>query len=118
MIILNFWVTYCPPCRKEIPGFIELQNEYGEKGLQVIGVSLDQKGWDEVKPFMKEQQINYPIVLMTDKSVWDAYQELLSPDRRDSVPVTFILDKQGVIVAQHVDFKEKAVFEEAIKPLL
>ncbi len=118
VILLDFWATWCPPCRVEIPGFIELQNEYKEKGLQVIGVSLDQKGWGVVKPFMEEYGINYPIVLLTDQNVYNAYQELLSPNMRGSIPFTFILDKQGVIVEQHVGFGEKDFFENIIKPLL
>ncbi len=118
VIILDFWATWCPPCRAEIPGFIELQNEYGSKGLQVIGVSVDQKGWDVVTPFIAEQKINYPIVLLTDHDVYNTYQELLPPNDRGGIPFTFVLDKAGNIVAQHVGYIEKAKFESEIKPLL
>ncbi len=117
VIILDFWATWCPPCRAEIPTFVELQNEYGENGLQVIGVSVDQNGWSVVKPFMEEYMINYPIVLLTDHDIYNAYQELLPPNQRGGIPFTFILDKEGNITEQHVGYKEKAEFEAAITPL-
>ena len=117
VIILDFWATWCSPCRKEIPHFIELQNEYGSEGLQVIGISVDQKGWGVVKPFMKEQGINYPI-LMTDQTVYKAYQELLPPAQRGGVPFTFIIDRQGIVRDQFVGYRNKSFFKRAVKPLL
>lgn len=117
VIILDFWATWCPPCREEIPHFIELQNEYGEKGLQVIGVSVDQKGWNVVVPFMKENGINYPI-LMTDEKAYNDYQELLPPEERGGIPFTFVIDRKGVVRRKYVGYRDKAVFEEAIKSLL
>ncbi len=116
VIILDFWATWCPPCRQEIPHFIELQNEYGEKGLQVIGVSVDQQGWEVVKPFVKEQGINYPI-LMAGRDVYREYQELLPGSERGGIPFTFVIDRKGVVQHKFVGYRDKAVFEEAVKTL-
>ncbi len=117
VIILDFWATWCPPCLMEIPHFIELQKEYGEKGLQVIGVSVDQEGWKAVTPFVQEQGINYPI-LLTDRSVYMAYQKLLPPGQQGGIPFTFILDKEGNVQDQIVGYREKVYFESAVKQLL
>ncbi len=118
VIILDFWATWCPPCRMEIPHFIELQETYGDSGLQVIGVSVDQQGWEAVKPFMQQYKINYPVVLLTDSGVYNAYQNLLPANERGGIPFTFIIDKDGRIQQQYVGYRDKKVFEEAIKPLL
>lgn len=117
VIILDFWATWCPPCRMEIPHFIELQNEYGKKGLQVIGVSVDRGGWVVVTPFIDENGINYPII-MSDQQAYQEYQELLPKSERGGVPFTFIIDKEGIVRDKFVGYREKAVFEAAIKPLL
>jgi cytochrome c biogenesis protein CcmG/thiol:disulfide interchange protein DsbE len=117
VVILDFWATWCPPCRMEIPHFIELQNEYGDKGLQIIGVSVDREGWAVVTPFISENGINYPIV-MTDQQAYQVYQELLPQVERGGVPFTFIIDKKGIIQDKFVGYRDKEFFEAAIKPLL
>lgn len=117
VLILDFWATWCPPCRDEIPHFIELLKEYGEKGLQVVGVSVDQQGWDVVKPFIEQNHMNYP-VLMADKEVYKAYQEIIEPNQRGGIPFTFVIDRNGKITEQFVGYRDKSVFEAAIKPLL
>ena len=118
VVILDFWATWCPPCRQEIPHFIELQNAYGEKGLQVVGVSLDQQGWGVVVPFAEQYGIQYPLVLLTDPDVYQAYQEQLPSALRGSIPFTFILDRKGNVIDKVVGYRDKEYFEEAIKPLL
>jgi len=117
VIILDFWATWCPPCRREIPHFVELQNQFGSKGLQVIGVSVDQEGWGVVKPFMAEQGVNYPVLMYTEE-VYNAYQQLLPSDQRGSIPFTFVLDRQGQIRAQFVGYRDQATFQAALQPLL
>jgi len=111
VVVLDFWATWCPPCREEIPGFIELQKQYGKDGLVVIGVSLDEEGPSVVKPFIKKTQINYTIV-MGNQEIAKAYGDV------ESIPTTFIIDGQGKIVKKHVGFSDKAAFEKDIKPLL
>jgi len=111
VVVLDFWATWCPPCRAEIPGFIELQKKYQTQGLVVVGVSVDQAGSDTVKSFAKKLGINYPVVL-TDAKIDAAYGGI------DGLPTTFIIDRTGHIVKQHVGFTEKSETEREIKPLL
>ncbi|MBI4327108.1 MAG: TlpA family protein disulfide reductase [Chloroflexi bacterium] len=111
VVILDFWATWCGPCRMEIPSFIELQNQYADKGLVVIGVSLDQDGATAVKPFMEKMGINYPIML-GDETIVSAFGGI------EGIPTTFINDREGRIVRKHEGFASKAEFEADIKPLL
>jgi len=111
VVVLDFWATWCPPCRAEIPGFIELQKKYQTQGLVVVGVSVDQAGSDTVKSFAKKLGVNYPVVL-TDAKIDAAYGGI------DGLPTTFIIDRTGHIVKQHVGFTEKSEIEREIKPLL
>jgi thiol-disulfide isomerase/thioredoxin len=109
VVILDFWATWCPPCKAEIPGFIELQKKYGEKGLIVIGVSLDEQGVSVVKQFMKEFGMNYPVVMGDVK--------LMQDFGGTAIPTTFVIDRSGKIVAKHVGFASKEMFEKEITPL-
>lgn len=111
VLILDFWATWCPPCRAEIPGFIELQKKYSAQGLAVVGVSVDQASSDIVKSFAQKMGINYPVVL-TDTKIVDAYCGI------EGLPTTFIIDRTGRIVNQHLGFTEKSEIEAEIKPLL
>jgi thiol-disulfide isomerase/thioredoxin len=111
VVILDFWATWCPPCRAEIPGLIELQKQYGKQGLAVVGVSLDQDGAADVKAFAQKFGINYPVVL-ADQKVVQAYGEI------EAIPTTFVVDRAGGIVAKHIGFTDKGDFEKEIKPLL
>lgn len=111
VVILDFWATWCPPCRKAVPDLIQLQKEYGPRGLTVIGVSLDQEGVEVVREFMNEFQINYPVV-MGDESVTAAFGGIRG------IPTVFVIDRQGQIVDKHVGYTPRATFEKRIKPLL
>lgn len=111
VVILDFWATWCGPCRMEIPGFIELQKRYADKGLVVVGVSLDQDGAPVVKSFMDKTGINYPVVL-GDETIVNAFGGV------EGIPTTFIIDHDGQIIHKHVGYTDKAEFEAEIKPLL
>jgi len=111
VVILDFWATWCGPCRMEIPGFIELQKQYADKGLVVVGVSLDQDGASVVKSFMEKTGINYPVVL-GDETIVSAFGGV------EGIPTTFVIDRDGKIIRKHVGYTAKAEFEAEIKPLL
>lgn len=111
VVILAFWATWCPPCRAEIPGFIELQSKYADKGFAVIGVSLDQGGAAVVKAFSEKAQINYPVVL-GDQATAAAYGGIFS------LPTTYLIDRDGKVAGVHVGFDEAEAFERELVPLL
>ena len=107
VVLLNFWATWCNPCRIEIPWFIEFQRTYGSKGFTVIGVSLDEDGWTPVLPYIGKSGINYPIALGKNDVV-QAYGGL------DSLPTTLIIDRRGRVAATHLGLVSKQVYEEGI----
>jgi peroxiredoxin len=109
VVILDFWAPWCPPCRREIPDFIVLQNQYASQGLQVIGIGLDQP--NNVASFVQQQGINYPVVV-GDDAISSLYGGV------SGIPTTFIIDKQGNIKNRFVGFTSKGVFEEELKKLL
>ena len=110
VVPLDFWATWCAPCRAEIPHFVEFQNTYGPQGLQVIGVSMD----DDLKPvgpFYQEYKMNYPVALGNDKLA-QAYGGILG------LPVTFLIGRDGRIQAKYVGAVDVAGIEQAIKAQL
>ena len=94
VIMLNFWATWCPPCQEEIPDFIELQNQYGPRGLTIIGISVDSDPPELVEKFARQYGINYPVLYGGGKGPEIA--ELLGGFR--GIPTTFLLDRQGRMV--------------------
>jgi peroxiredoxin len=111
VVILDFWATWCGPCRAEIPNFIVLQRQYEKQGLVVVGLSVDEDGAHVVKPFAQRLGMNYPVVL-ADKKTQDAFGGI------EAVPTTFIIDRKGRIAKEHMGFADKDEFENEIKPLL
>ena len=111
VVLIDFWATWCPPCKAEIPHFKELHSAYRAKGLEVIGLSLDQGGPAEVAAFVKQQGILYPVALATPAIV-QAYGGIRG------IPTTFLVDKRGRIAEKYVGYQDKKVFEEKIVALL
>jgi len=111
VLILDFWATWCPPCREEIPHFQELYAKYRGKGFEVIGIALDQGGAKVVKPFAEKFNIGYTI-LLGGAEISDAYGGIIG------IPTTFVIDRKGQIIKKYVGYRDKEVFEEDIKGLL
>jgi len=110
VIIVDFWDTWCAPCRMEIPDFVKLQKEWGDKGLQIIGVALGRQGLSMVSSFARKYKINYP-VLLCDELTLRKY----GPIR--GIPTTFVIDKKGKIYKKYIGYRAKGVFENDIKKL-
>ena len=111
VVILDFWATWCGPCVIEIPHFIELYEQYKDRGFAMVGISLDRQGVGIVKSFIQKYRVNYPI-LMTDGQVDKAYGGITY------IPTTFVIDAAGNIRQKYVGYQDKAVFEADIKAFL
>ena len=111
VLLLDFWATWCGPCRIEIPWFMEFQRKLKDQGFSVLGVSMDDDGWDSVKPFASQMAINYRIVL-GDDSTADQYGGI------EALPTTFLIDRQGKIAAVHVGLASKSEILNGIEQLL
>ena len=111
VVVLDFWATWCPPCKAEIPHFIELQADYGAKGLEIIGLSVDQEGEEVVRAFAKEHGVNYAMA-MAGPDLVQKYGGIRG------IPTTFLIDKQGRIAKKLVGYQDKEVFESQIRVLL
>lgn len=94
-VLLNFWTTWCAPCRREMPIFDEMQEIYGPKGFTVLAVSLDREGWDVVRPYIAERKLSYP-VFVADESVERGF------GRITSFPTTYFVRRDGTIDTKHV----------------
>lgn len=109
-VLLNFWATWCEPCRTEIPAFITLQDKYGPQGLQILGISMDDDQ-APVKKFRDEFHVSYPIV-MGNAAVGESYGGVLG------LPITFLIDRNGRIYAKHIGAVDVTKIEAEIKHLL
>lgn len=111
VVLVNFWATWCGPCKIEMPWFIEFQRKYKDRGFRVIAISLDEEGWDVVRPYAEDLQANFPIVL-GDKKTEEAFGGVAA------LPTTFIIDKQGIIHNRHTGLVSKGDYEDEIESLL
>ncbi len=114
-VILNFWGTWCPPCRAEIPDMIDLQKQYGGEKFTFLGITINErKGVDAVKDFMTKTGMNYP-VLMDGEETFGKYTAFVPEKMRGAVPTTFVINSAGDILDVFVGMRDKAAFEAAIK---
>lgn len=111
VVVINFWATWCGPCRAEIPAMLEVYEKLKGKGLEIVGVSLDRPGFSVVTPFVSKMKIVYPVVLGDDKTV-EAYGNF------QAIPTTFVVDRKGNIVEEHTGSVTKAQFEKMVTPYL
>jgi peroxiredoxin len=112
VVLLDFWATWCGPCKIEIPWFIEFEQQFKDRGFAVLGVSMDEDGWDAVKPYMDDLKINYRI-LLGNEQVSDIYGGV------ESLPTTLLIDRQGKIASIHIGLSQgKEEFRNDIDRLL
>ena len=107
-VVLNFWATWCPPCKAEIPWFVAYQNQYGSRGLQVIGVAMDDAGKDVILKFADDLHINYLVLQGTNK-VADDYGGV------EGLPTTFYIGRDSRVVARTIGEPDRGEIEDDIK---
>ena len=110
VVIVNFWATWCGPCKVEIPDFVKLYAEYKDKGLVIVGISIDDSP-EQLQAFMKEYKMNYPVLQMTPdvESAWGPFY---------GYPTSFFVARDGSICVKHLGPATKEQFETQIKALL
>jgi len=111
VLLIDFWATWCGPCRMAIPHLIDLHQEYADRGFSVLGVSLDQHGPAYVRAFVESNGIPYPVV-MGDQTTVDRYGSIRS------IPTAFLVDREGHVVGRYEGFRQKSFFEQRIEQLL
>ena len=110
-VLLNFWATWCPPCKVEMPWFADLQKEYGKDGLVILGLAMDDSEPDKIAQFASEMGVNYPILLGTDQ-VSDDYGNV------QYLPTSFYISRDGTIVDKMTGLLDRKDIEEAVKKTL
>jgi peroxiredoxin len=111
VVLLDFFATWCGPCKIEIPWFMEMERKNKDRGFSVLGVAMDDEGWEIVKPFLADLGVNYRVVIGNDATA-GMYGGV------DALPTTFLIDKDGKIAAVHVGLASKKDFEDGIEQLL
>lgn len=110
VVLVNFFATWCPPCRKEVPELIELYKTYKNKNVEFIGIAIDDNGAEAVAPFAEKININYPLYLTT--------QDLNNIYKVDAVPTTFLFDKNGKLVQTITGYVEGSELSRMINMML
>jgi thiol-disulfide isomerase/thioredoxin len=110
-VLVNFWATWCEPCKIEMPSLVDLQKKYGPQGLQIVGVAMDDADDKEITTFAHKMGVNYLVLRGTEK-VGDLYGGI------EHLPMTYYLDRSGKLVDETLGMAGEATFEEAIKRAL
>jgi thiol-disulfide isomerase/thioredoxin len=112
VVLLDFWATWCTGCKIEIPWFVEFQRKYKDRGLEAVGVAMDDEGWRAVNPYLADHPISYAIVI-GNLGLLESRFGLPA-----NLPVTLLIDRQGRIAATHLGVVDRASFEKQIQQLL
>jgi thiol-disulfide isomerase/thioredoxin len=110
-VLLNFWATWCEPCKIEMPWFVDLQQQFGPQGLQILGVAMDEASPKEISQFAKDMGVNYPIVIGKD-SVGDAYGGV------QFLPATFYIGRDGRVIDKAFGLKGRSEIRDDVKKAL
>lgn len=110
-VLVNFWATWCEPCKVEMPWLVDLQKKYGPQGLQIVGIAMDDTDEKTIASFAHKMGVNYPIVAGTEK-VADLYGGI------DGMPTLFFVDRSGKIVEHELGLRSMSVIEDNIKKSL
>jgi peroxiredoxin len=111
VVLLNFWATWCGPCKIEMPWFVDFQRKYKDQGFSVVAVSLDEEGWDVVKPFANDLKLNFPVLLGNDE-IAERFGGI------QALPTTMIIDQEGRVYSSHMGLASMSDYEDEIKNLL
>jgi thiol-disulfide isomerase/thioredoxin len=111
VLLVSFFATWCPPCREEIPEFIELQKKLGSKGFSVLGISVDETGPDAVKSLIEQEKINYPVA-MAEESVMTGFGGL------SGIPTSFLINRKGNVVKQYPGYAPSSVLQVDIDQVM
>ncbi len=110
VVVVDLWATWCPPCRKEIPGFINLYNKHKGNGVEIIGIAFDENGLEAVPPFIKKMGINYPVYL-GGPDIAESYD-------LQAYPTTILYGKNGKMANKHIGYVSEKEFDDEIGILL
>jgi peroxiredoxin len=111
VVLLDFFATWCGPCKIEIPWFMEFERKNKDRGFSVLGVSMDDEGWEVVKPFLQDLGVNYRVVIGNDMTA-QSYGGV------EALPTAFLIDREGRIAAVHIGLAGRKDFEDGIEKLL